>query len=401
MSHTDVESSDGLPQRLTSEIPQTLTCYRVSRSRNQDACPGTLQPHRAADGNLVRVRLPGGHISPAQLRALAHAAAVSGAGTLELTSRGAVQLRGVTDLEAVSTAITDNGLMPSPAHDRIRNILASALSGRSGGLADVRPWVTAVDRALQAGPDLARLPGRFWFTIDDGRGDVSGLRADVGLHAVSADSAALLLAGADTGVRLSISDAVTAAIEIATRFVLTRGNRWRVKELADHSELLAGFAGDAAETSFADSTPPPPVGWIEQDDGLIALGAVVPLGVLSAGTAFAIASTQRPIIITARRSLVIADLNSTAAVKVLQRLVPLGLVFNKQSSWLHVTACAGMPACRHALADVRADAKAAVRSEETIQHPQHFVGCARACGSPPVGEVLVATPTGYHRQVRG
>ena len=94
------------------------------------------------------------------------------------------------------------GLLPSPDHERVRNIVASPLSGRVGGLADVRPWVAELDRGIQADPDLVRLPGRFMFGLDDGTGDISGLRADVGAH-VLGDRAALLLAGRDTGVRLA------------------------------------------------------------------------------------------------------------------------------------------------------------------------------------------------------
>ncbi|MBX6767456.1 MAG: hypothetical protein IRY90_09950, partial [Actinomadura rubrobrunea] len=61
-----------------------------------DACPGALQVHEAADGPLARVRLPGGVIRAEQLRVLADCAATLGNGVIELTSRGNVQVRGLS-----------------------------------------------------------------------------------------------------------------------------------------------------------------------------------------------------------------------------------------------------------------------------------------------------------------
>src|SRR5690606_22062180 len=61
-----------------------------------DACPGALQVHEAADGPLARVRLPGGLIRADQLRVLADCAATLGNGVIELTSRGNVQVRGLS-----------------------------------------------------------------------------------------------------------------------------------------------------------------------------------------------------------------------------------------------------------------------------------------------------------------
>jgi sulfite reductase beta subunit-like hemoprotein len=70
----------------------------------------------------------------------------------------------------------------SGARERVRNIVASPFSGRFGGRADVRSWVTDLDAAIRAQPLLTDLPGRFWFSVDDGRADVSGLGSDVGAH---------------------------------------------------------------------------------------------------------------------------------------------------------------------------------------------------------------------------
>jgi precorrin-3B synthase len=361
----------------------------MHRARDTDACPGALQVHRAADGALARVRLPGGMITAGQLAALSAAAAKSGSGTLELTARGNVQLRGLTDVTAVAEALAAAGLLPSTTHERVRNIVASPLSGRAGGDVDVRSWVGELDAAICASPRLADLGGRFWFSLDDGRADVSGLRADIGVH-VLPDGCALLLAGRDTGVRLGAGEVVETLAALATRFVDIQGTAWRVKELDDLRRLLPDAA--PAATPFPAVTRAP-VGWIPQDDGRITLGAAVPLGVLSARVADYLAAIEAPLVTTPWRSVLVCDLPEEAADVALGVLAPLGLVFDENSPWLTLSACTGSPGCAHSAADVRADAAQALDADNTVH--RHFVGCERACGSPAAGRVLVATGDGY------
>src|SRR4051794_27491073 len=102
--------------------------------RRGDACPGAVRLHEAADGYLARVRVPGGHLSLAQAEALGQTAARLGNGDLELTSRGNVQLRGLSPDAGIelATVLQDAGLLPSLEHDRARNIVASPLSGLDG-----------------------------------------------------------------------------------------------------------------------------------------------------------------------------------------------------------------------------------------------------------------------------
>ena len=359
----------------------------MSRSRDQDACPGALSLHQAADGALARVRLPGGTITAAQLLALAGAAAGFASPDMELTSRGNIQIRAVSDADALAGVLSAAGLLPSATHERVRNILASPLSGRAGGNADVRGLIGELDAAIQAEPALARLSGRFWFGLDDGRGDISGLAPDVGIHVLDS-GVAVLLAGRDTGVRISYPDVVATLVAIAVRFTAIRENAWRVGELDDPSKLLA-----AAATGR--TWPPvqrPPVGWIEQDDGRIALGAAVPLGVLSATVAEYLAAVEAPIVVTPWRSVLLCDLDEGVADAALRVLPTLGLVFDENSPWLDVSACTGSPGCAHSMADVRA---AATESALHGGPAAHYVGCERGCGSPAAGEVLVATDEGF------
>jgi precorrin-3B synthase len=332
-------------------------------------------------------------ISAGQLEALAHAATQFGSPAMELTSRGNVQLRAITDTAAVAEMVAAAGLLPSQTHERVRNIVASPLSGRVGGTTDIRGLVTELDDAIQSEPALAELPGRFMFGVDDGRADISGLAADVGAHFLDETTAALLLAGRDTGVRLTRPDVVPALIAIATRFAATHGKAWRIAELADCAPLLELFTPSVAPGATWPPVVRPPVGWLPQADGRVVLGAAVPLGVLQARVAEYLAAIGAPLVITPWRSVLVCDLDEGVADVSLRVLPPMGLVFDENSPWLAVSACTGRPGCEHSAADVRADAAAAL--DEPADGHRHFVGCERACGSPPVGEVLVATGDGY------
>jgi precorrin-3B synthase len=384
----------------------------VVRKRDTDACPGALQVHQAADGAMARIRLPGGMITATQLAVLAGVSSQFGSGTLELTARGNVQLRGIIDVAAVADAIAAAGLLPSATHERVRNIVASPLSGRSGGNVDVRECVGELDAAICAEPKLAELGGRFWFSLDDGRADVSGLGADAGVHWLD-DACALLLAGRDTGVRLAVSDVARTLVGVAMRFLEARGKAWRVNELDDLRDLMPDAVGGHSQGVGAPPAsggiPPPacgslsakpfppvtkaPVGWITQKDGRVTLGAAVPLGVLRAHVAEYLAAIEAPLVITPWRSVLVCDLDETAADVSLRVLAPLGLVFDENSPWLTISACTGSPGCAHSAADVRADAAQSLRVDPAVH--RHFVGCERACGSSPAGEVLLATGDGY------
>jgi precorrin-3B synthase len=123
------------------------------------------------------------------------------------------------------------------------------------------------------------------------------------------------------------------------------------------------------------------------------LGAAVPLGVLSARVAKDLAAIEAPLIVTPWRSVLVCDLDEAVAEAALRVLAPSGLVFDENSPWLAVSACVGSPGCAHSVADVRADAAQSLHTDSGVR--RHFVGCERACGSPPAGAVLVATGEGY------
>ena len=212
---------------------------------------------------------------------------------------------------------------------------------------------------------------------------------------VSDESVAVVLAGHDTGVRIAPSDVVTTLVSIARRFVDVRDNTgWRVTELADATALVDGLAPSAEPGRSWPPLDPPAVGWISQDDGRIALGAAVPLGLLQARRrrvprrhrrtdghhAVALGAGLRP-----RR------MGSPSRLRV---LAPMGLVFDENSPWLDVSACTGSPGCAQSAADVRADAIAAAATERQRGQPALRRLRSRLRQSTR-GDVLIATGDGY------
>ncbi|CAM2884061.1 precorrin-3B synthase [Prescottella defluvii] len=370
-----------------------------------DKCPGALQVHQAADGPLARVRLPGGVITSAQLQALAAAAGQIGNGEIELTSRGNVQLRAVTDPDEFARRIADAGLLPSTTHERVRNILASPLSGRIGGRADVRGLVSELDRRLCDDPALADLPGRTLFTLDDGTGDISGLRGDFGLHVLDDGRFALVLAGADTGARVPGPDAVGVLLAAARTFGEIRGEAWRLNEVPGGTEQVLERLG----LEYGDPVQLPaavergPIGWLDQPDGRVTLAGGLAFGTLPARLAEFLTAVERPIIVTPWRSLLVPDLDEGAAEQVVRVLAPMGLIFDENSPYLQVSACAGQPGCAKSHTDVRADARAAIEGDDLPDGGrQHWSGCDRKCGRPR-GEItdVVAGPEGYRVENAG
>ncbi|WP_432988736.1 precorrin-3B synthase [Dactylosporangium sp. CA-233914] len=342
-----------------------------------DRCPGAVQVHAAADGGLARVRLPGGRITGAQLGVLRAAAAELADPALELTSRGNVQVRALPPgaEHELAARLSDAGLLPSATHERVRNIVASPLSTA------VRPLVREFDAMLCATPALAALPGRFLATVDDGRGDVTPLLGDVGLH-----GSRLVLAGVPAQARGGPELLVRAAEAFLAERAAQDSRAWRLAELTDGPARVAARLGTAlADVPINRAAAPAP--------GVHGRAAVlvVPLGLLTADQSAALAAAADEIIVTPWRTVVVP----AAAMAEAERA---GLVADPASPWAGVTACAGRPGCAKSLADVRADARAAVAAGTSSPEgrPVHWVGCERRCGAPKERHLeMVATISGY------
>jgi precorrin-3B synthase len=383
-----------------------------------DRCPGALRLVEAADGYLARVRLPGGFVTGERLRVLADLAVELGDGRVELTSRGNVQLRALAAdaAEPLTAALTRAGLLPSLDHDRVRNVLASPLAGLDGRGSgrDLAAIVAALDAELCAQPRLTELSGRFLFAIDDGRGDVAALGADV-VAVVQADGA--VVNGLAVNADAAFADVVAVMLACAEAFLDERGaagsTAWRIADLPGGTGPVREAVAERFGLAPGPELPRPvagtrPVGLVRcpVDVGggveprsvtsadLDSAVLLAPLGRLTAAqvTWLAGRAAGRPARVTPWRSVVLPG--QPDADQALREAAGLGFGVDESSPWLRVTACAGRPGCASALADVQADAAGfGARWPERIVHVS---GCGRHCGRPAATEIdVTATSEGY------
>jgi precorrin-3B synthase len=352
-----------------------------------DACPGMLTLHPARDGDVARIRLPGGYVMGRQWSAIAALACEFGDGNVDITARGNVQVRGLRPGSgaALASRAAEAGLLPSGAHDRARNITASPLAGL-GSRPSWRRLVQSLDTAIVADPVLAALPGRFVFAVDDGTGGAGIVRCDVGLLRTGRQ-AELIVAGRCTGILLPASAAVPAAIA-AARAAIALGvgtNVARIRDLPGAGSAVASAIGGVLGLAA-----PPDAGRLSLGvlslagrDVLIAgarLGRLTAAQMTVTGSLLHRADVLR---LTAAGRIVIPL--AVAPATALAQLTGSGLLASAEDMMSGVTACSGM-ACSRSVADVRALAR------PLPGHPvTHWAGCERGCGAPADADLIVAT----------
>jgi precorrin-3B synthase len=385
------------------EVPADGTEVRVQPA--VDACPGMLTLHPARDGDVARIRLPGGYVTGAQWSAISALACEFGDGNVDMTARGNVQVRGLRPGAGagLARAAAVYGLLPSGLHDRARNITASPLAGL-GGHPPLRRLVLALDAAIVADPVLAVLPGRFVFAVDDGTGGAALARSDIGLRRAGRP-AELLIAGRFARVLPGVSAAVATAIAAARAAVaLGVGTAAsRIRDLPGAAAAVARAAGGAIDggatngpaidgTAIDDAGGPA----VPPDDDRLPLGAVSPggrdvlvaaarLGRLSADQVALTGSLLRrgDMLRLAAAGRIVIPLGVTPATAA-ARLAGSGLLTSEEDAMAGVSACSGL-ACSRSVADVRALAQPVPGHRRT-----HWAGCARGCGAPADADLIVA-----------
>jgi precorrin-3B synthase len=158
----------------------------MSREMRRGWCPGMLRPMETGDGLLVRLHPWSGTLTASQAGAIADAARRFGNGLLDISSRGNVQIRGVTaDSHAalvahLSAAGLADGVRPDAPY---RLCLTSPLAGMDASdLIDASALAERIEAETSA---LAGLPAKVSIVVDGGGAmPLDGIDADLRLVAL-------------------------------------------------------------------------------------------------------------------------------------------------------------------------------------------------------------------------
>lgn len=341
-------------------------------------CPGALRPMMSGDGLVVRVRPLGGRLSAAQAAGIAAAAHAHGNGLIDLSARGNVQLRGVT--QTSHPALIDDlcrlGLIdPDAVAEAGRNVL-------------VTPFADAVTDDLAAAladalRDAPLLPAKFGFAVDSGAAPVlQGIAADIRLERTLDGGLILRCDGAELGAQVTVHEAPARAVALAQWFVEVGGvsdGRGRMAALIRRGTLPVGALAGTMRPAKAFAAPAP---------GLVAQGALVgfAFGQMGYQTLAALAELGN-LRVTPWRMLLIEGAQTPPDLP--------DLILTPDDPRRRVVACTGAPGCLQAHGPVR-DLARRLASQVPQGRLVHVSGCAKGCAHPSRADItLVASPQGF------
>ncbi|WP_059151508.1 cobalamin biosynthesis protein CobG [Novosphingobium barchaimii] len=329
----------------------------------------------AGDGLLVRVKPRLGRLTPAQAVGLGEAAVAHGSGSLDVTRRANLQIRGVT--EAAWPDLLDRllalGLVDADGgREGRRNILVSP-DWKPGD--DTHRIAAALHDRLG---ELPALPGKVGFVIDAGA--EPALSAESGDFRIERGSEGVLLLRAEgraVGVPLGHGAEVEALIDLAHWFAKSGGAA--AGRMGRHAAPLPDWARGSVQPAQPKAAPAP---------GQRELGTAygLPFGRLKAPTLIQLAQTPG---ITGIRTtpwrILLTEGGMPGQLD--------GLSLDPNEPLLRVDACPGMPECPQSSVETRMLAR---RLAPHVVGRLHVSGCAKGCAHSGVADVVLTGRRGAY-----
>ncbi|WP_333572000.1 cobalamin biosynthesis protein CobG [Sphingomonas sp.] len=329
-------------------------------------CPNAWRPMAAGDGLLVRVKPRLARLTCLQLRGLCEASLAHGNGLIDLTNRGNLQLRGVSDATwpLLIERLIALGLVDADPDMEQRRTLLVTPDWREGD--DTHRIASDLLALLHALPEL---PGKMGFAIDAGPAPLLAEAPGDFRIERSGDGALILrLEGRPAGTPLRFGDEADALVRLA---------HWFVESGGVASGRAARHAAPLPEWAPAQS--PPATAAIPLRPGPHPLGAAlgVAFGQLDARQFLGGGTDDlRAVRVTPWRVLLIEGAAP----------VDPALITDPEDPLLRTDACVGAPACPQASVETRT---LAARLAPRVAGRLHVSGCAKGCGRARTADVVV------------
>jgi precorrin-3B synthase len=350
---------------------------------------------QTGDGLLVRI-LPTGPMPLRAFAGLCAAARAQGNGTMEISARGSVQIRGLTPVTAplFATAVTALRL---DIGDGVP-VLADPLPGDPTALIDANVLAAELRDAI-ASAALALAPKVSVVVDGGGKLHLDALNADIRVRALAtADGKLLHLAVAGDGATASPLGAVApeqapAAVLRLLAVIAAHGAQARAADVLRRRGIAAfqeAFGTPIApEPTLPPRLPAEMVATHALEDDLYALGVGLTFGHADAETLRALADTARAHGgLWARpapdRSLLLGPFKRTTIKTMRDEAIRLGFTVDPSDARRRIVACPGAPSCASGLIAARTIAAEIAKSLELPGHGVaiHVSGCAKGCAHP-------------------
>ena len=401
------------------------------------------------DSFMLRLRLPAGEITSAQLHGLADMADDWGGGYSHITTRANLQIREFRPAHIVKILVRlqELGLTSRGAGaDNVRNITASPNSGFDPDeLIDVRPYAKGLHHYILNQRDLFGLPRKFNIAFDNGGSLNSAVDTnDIGFFAVrvtEASLAPLVAANAanlpeprvyfrvhlggisghgdfarDCGLLIKPAEAVAVSAAMLRVFNENgdRTNRkkarlkyllekWGVEKfVAETAKKLAFPLVHLAPEACEPRRPYLKHGWIgaykQSQKGLNSIGVTIPVGRMSGKQMHRLADLSTnygtgELRLTVWENLIIPNIPDSMVETARRNLQRMGFTTEASSLTSGIIACTGNRGCKYSAADTKGHAVALGKHLDkcglVIEQPVnfHFTGCPNSCAQHYCGDI--------------
>jgi len=377
---------------------------------------------------MLRVKLPAGLLTPAQLRAIGEVSNAFGRGDGELTTRQCVQLHWLelASLPDVLARLEADGLSTAGGcGDTVRNITGCPVQGLDPEeLFDCSDVVRAAADFFYGNPDYCDLPRKHKYTIaacaDRCNAPEINCVSLVGALREGEEGFAVLVGGGlssvprlarELGVFVPKAEAVDVLRAITDSW--QEDLRYRVSRVKARLKFMIDDVGAEGMRALVEARlgrrfddfalPPAPepgdhLGSHEQKrPGLVYVGVPVHLGLVSGDQMIAVAALAEElgadIRVTRRQNLVLAQVPAARAEAAAARLAAIGLPLDVNPLRGRSIACTGEPHCNFSVTETKS------RLGELVEHLEvrfgeavaplrlHLDGCPHACAQHWVGDL--------------